>query len=59
MLHREIIAVCSEIHTKHISTVRGQKAKFVIVRSSGKAPTALQAGRSWVRFPMVSSDFFH
>jgi len=24
MLHKEIIAVCSEIHTKHIDTLRGQ-----------------------------------
>jgi len=25
MLYREIIAVCSEIHTKHINTLCGQK----------------------------------
>ena len=25
MLYREIIAACSEIHTKHINTVCGQK----------------------------------
>ena len=25
MLYREIIAVCSEIHTKHINTVCGQE----------------------------------
>ena len=25
MLYREIIAVCSQIHTKHISTLCGQK----------------------------------
>ena len=24
MLHREIIAVCSQIHTKHINTLCGQ-----------------------------------
>ena len=28
MLYREIIAVCSEIHTKHINTLRGQKVEF-------------------------------
>ena len=25
MLYREIIAVCSEIHTKHINTVRAER----------------------------------
>jgi len=29
MLYREIMAVCSEIHTKHINTVWGQNVEFV------------------------------
>ena len=29
MLYREIMAVCSEIHTKHINTVCGQNVGFV------------------------------
>ena len=29
MLYREIIAVCSEIHTKHINTLCGQNVEFV------------------------------
>jgi len=28
MLYREIMAVCSEIHTKHINTVCGQNVEF-------------------------------
>ena len=32
MLYREIIAVCSEIHTEHINTVCGQNVKFVNVK---------------------------
>ena len=28
MLYREIIAVCSEIHTKHMNTVCGQVVEF-------------------------------
>ena len=32
MLYREIIAVCSEIHTKHIITVCGQKVEFLKVK---------------------------
>jgi hypothetical protein len=29
MLYREIIAVCSEIHTKHINTLCGQNVEIV------------------------------
>jgi len=36
MLYREIIAVCSEIHTKHINILCGQNAEFVNVRPGGK-----------------------
>jgi hypothetical protein len=32
MLNREIIAVCSEIHTKHINTVCGQSAELLNVK---------------------------
>jgi len=31
MLNREIIAVCSEIHTKHINTLRGQNVELLNV----------------------------
>jgi len=30
MLYREIIAVCSQIHTKHINTLCGQNEEFVL-----------------------------
>jgi len=30
MLYREIIAVCSQIHTKHINTVCGQNVDFYL-----------------------------
>ena len=30
MLYREIIAVCSEIHIKHIHTLSGQNVEFLI-----------------------------
>ena len=32
MLYREIMAFCSEIHTKHINTLFGQKVHFVNVK---------------------------
>ena len=34
MLYREIIAVCSEIHTKHINTVCGQNVELLNVKIS-------------------------
>jgi hypothetical protein len=35
MLYRDIIAVCSEIHTKHINTLCGQNVEFVNVKPGG------------------------
>jgi len=32
MLYREIIAVCSQIHTKHINTLCGQNIEFLNVK---------------------------
>jgi len=32
MLYREIIAVCSDIHTKHINTLCGQNVELVNVK---------------------------
>jgi hypothetical protein len=32
MLYSEIIAVCSQIHTKHTNTLRGQNVEFVCVK---------------------------
>jgi len=36
MLYREIIAVCSEIHTKHTNTLCGQNVEFVNGKPGGK-----------------------
>jgi len=35
MLYREIIAVCSEIRTKHINTLCGLNVVFVSVKPDG------------------------
>ena len=32
MLHREIIAVCSQIHTKHINALCGQNIELLNVK---------------------------
>jgi hypothetical protein len=35
MLYSEVIAVCSEIHTKHINTLCGKNVEFVNVKHGG------------------------
>ena len=35
MLYREIIAVCSEIHTKHTNTLCGQNVELLNVKPGG------------------------
>jgi hypothetical protein len=35
MLYSEIIAVCSEIHTKHIKTLCGQNVEILNAKPSG------------------------
>ena len=35
MLYREIIAVCSQIHTKHIDTQCGQNVHFLSAKAGG------------------------
>jgi len=35
MLYREIIAVCFEIHTKHINTLCGQNVELLNVKPGG------------------------
>ena len=32
MMYREIIAVCSQIHTKHINTLCGQKVELLYAK---------------------------
>jgi hypothetical protein len=35
ILYREIVAVCSQIHTKHINTLCGQNTEFINVIACG------------------------
>jgi hypothetical protein len=35
MLYREIIAVCSQIHTKHINTLCGQNVELLNIQPGG------------------------
>jgi hypothetical protein len=47
MLYSEIVAVCSEIHTKHINTVCGQNVEFCNVKPGGTY------GDRWVTGPFI------
>jgi hypothetical protein len=40
MLYREIIAVCSQIHTKHTNTVWGQNLELLNVKLAVHAVTS-------------------
>ena len=53
MLYREIIAVCSEIHTKHINTLCGQNVEVLDVKSSG---TYSEHGALIVKTPTVTKN---
>jgi len=35
MLYREIIALCSQIHTNHTNTLYGKNTEFVNVKAGG------------------------
>jgi hypothetical protein len=55
MLYREIIAVCSEIHTKHINTLCGQNGESVSVKPGGTYSNhrALEGERDFYHCPHV------
>ena len=42
MLYREIIAVCPQIHTKHINTVCGQKVELLNVKPAVNIVTTVR-----------------
>jgi len=42
MLYREIIAVCSQIHTKHINTVCGKNVELLNAKQKYTAVTTIQ-----------------
>jgi hypothetical protein len=64
MLYREIIAVCSQIHTKHTNTLCGQKVELLNVKPGGtysdhwglkveKGPPPLHSAYLYVAIPAV------
>jgi hypothetical protein len=47
MLYSEIIAVCSQIHTKHINTLYGQKVELLNVQPGGTVHTSILTAGFW------------
>jgi hypothetical protein len=56
MLYWKIIAGCSEIHTKHINTLRGQNVELLDVKSGG---TYSDYGALIVKTPMSRKMKWH
>ena len=46
MLYREIIAVCSQIHTKHINTLCGQNVEWFNTETDGTQSSVPEDGRN-------------
>ena len=58
MLYREIIALCSEIHTKHINTVCGQNVELLNVKLAVHiVTTGLQCVKATTNAP--NHDQYH
>jgi hypothetical protein len=52
MLYREIIAVCSQIHTKHINTLCGQNVELLSVKLAVQIlTTGLISGKFTLAIP--------
>jgi hypothetical protein len=50
MLYREIIAVCSDIHTKHINTLCGQNVELLTVKLVAHIVTIALQMINWVDY---------
>jgi hypothetical protein len=62
MLYREIIAVCAEIHTKHINTLCGQNVEFLSIKPVGRifkkwGGAEALTGLSWLRIGIGRGGF--
>ena len=51
MLYREIMAVCSQIHTKHINTVCGQNVELLNVNHT------LEVRKTDIHLPYTSLQY--
>ena len=65
MLYREIIAVCSEIHTKHINTLCGQNVElyiyiyiYIYISSPYRAVNTLHLGYKNQSINLLAPKFY-
>ena len=59
MLYKEIIAVCSQIHTKHINTLCGQNAELLNVKPGGTYSNhRVLKMPGWLNLHMIDQDEF-
>jgi hypothetical protein len=58
MLYREVIAVCSEIHTKHKNTLCGQNVESLNVKPGGTYSNHW-ALRSYCGYRLLTSTLSH
>jgi len=62
MLYREIIAVCSQIHTKHINTLCGQNVELLNVKLAVHIVKAMIKVLVFLQLPMTKytiADYLH
>jgi hypothetical protein len=57
-LYREIIAVCAEIHTRHVNTLCGQKVEFLNINSGGICINHWALMGQYSRLVSISFDRF-
>ena len=57
MLYKEIIAVCSQIHAKHINTLCGQNVELLNVKLAVHRVTA--AVQSYIRMESIKEEKRH
>jgi len=58
MLYREIIAVCSQIHTKHTNTLCGQNVELLNVKA-GDTYSDHSPRNGYNTARLISSNFWH
>jgi len=57
MPYREIIAVCSQFHTKHLNTLCGQNVELLNVKPDGSNHFALEGYRAYFLIATVIPDY--
>ena len=59
MLYREIIAVCFQIHTKHINTLCGENVELLNVKPSGTYSDHRVTNQHWLAGRPFTKQLYH